>query len=154
MKLYRKECKKIAASILYAWANGTAPADIGFERPLLAKPSEEDDYFGSKVSEEDPEAIMTGVTRALLAEYEDNSYAAYPLGYYKAITLSDDKQRQVLEILCEITGLTEKELNAKMREIYKELGCEDVSFDPITAYGHGAACVTRIYVKIYADPFF
>ena len=36
-------------------------------------------------------------------------------------------------------GLTEKELNAKMREIYKELGCEDVSFDPITAYGHGAA---------------
>ena len=36
-------------------------------------------------------------------------------------------------------GLTEKELNAKMREIYKELGCEVVSFDPITAYGHGAA---------------
>ena len=36
-------------------------------------------------------------------------------------------------------GLTEKELNAKMREIYKEIGCEDVSFDPITAYGHGAA---------------
>ena len=38
-----------------------------------------------------------------------------------------------------VKGLTEKELNAKMREIYKELGCEDVSFDPITAYGHGAA---------------
>ena len=36
-------------------------------------------------------------------------------------------------------GLTEKELNPKMREIYKELGCEDVSFDPITAYGHGDA---------------
>lgn len=38
-----------------------------------------------------------------------------------------------------VKGLTEKELNAKMREIYKELGCEGVSFDPITAYGHGAA---------------
>ena len=38
-----------------------------------------------------------------------------------------------------VKGLTEKELNTKMREIYKELGCEDVSFDPITAYGHGAA---------------
>ncbi len=36
-------------------------------------------------------------------------------------------------------GLTEKELNAKIREIYKELGCEDVSFDPITAYAKGAA---------------
>lgn len=36
-------------------------------------------------------------------------------------------------------GLTERELDAKMRQIYKELGCEDVSFDPITAYGKGAA---------------
>lgn len=36
-------------------------------------------------------------------------------------------------------GLTENELNAKIREIYKELGCEDVSFDPITAYAKGAA---------------
>lgn len=36
-------------------------------------------------------------------------------------------------------GLTEKELNAKTREIFQELGCEDVSFDPITAYAKGAA---------------
>lgn len=36
-------------------------------------------------------------------------------------------------------GMTERELNAKIREIYKELGCEDVSFDPITAYAKGAA---------------
>lgn len=36
-------------------------------------------------------------------------------------------------------GYTEKELNQKIREIYKELGCEDVSFDPITAYAKGAA---------------
>lgn len=36
-------------------------------------------------------------------------------------------------------GMTERELNNKIREIYKELGCEDVSFDPITAYAKGAA---------------
>ncbi|MEF9946630.1 MAG: aminopeptidase P family protein [Lachnospiraceae bacterium] len=36
-------------------------------------------------------------------------------------------------------GFTEKELNKKMREIYQELGCEGVSFDPITAYAKGAA---------------
>ena len=48
---------------------------------------------------------MMGVTRALLSEYESNRYAAYPLGYYKAITLSYDEQKRVLEILCKITGL-------------------------------------------------
>ena len=36
-------------------------------------------------------------------------------------------------------GLTDRELSAKIREIYKELGCEGVSFEPITAYAKGAA---------------
>jgi len=36
-------------------------------------------------------------------------------------------------------GLTENELAQKVLEIYKELGCEGVSFDPITAYAKGAA---------------
>lgn len=36
-------------------------------------------------------------------------------------------------------GLTELELDVKMREIYKELGCESVSFDPILAYAKSAA---------------
>ena len=38
-----------------------------------------------------------------------------------------------------VKGLTEKELNAVTRELFKKHGCSGVSFDPITAYGHGAA---------------
>lgn len=152
MKLYLKECKKIASSIIFYlfiailifswfqnfrgvtqteinWANGMEPADIGFERPLLSKPSEKDDYFGSKVSEDNPEAIMTGVTRALLSEYEANSYATYPLGYYKAITLSGDEQKQVLGILCEITGLTEEELKNLPDDYFPAVTGTIISFD-------------------------
>lgn len=36
-------------------------------------------------------------------------------------------------------GLTEKELGAKLMEIYAELGIHEVSFDPICAYGANAA---------------
>lgn len=152
MKLYRKECKKIAGSIVYYlfiailvfswfqnfhgvtqkeinWAKGTAPADIGFERPLLLKPSKDDAYFGTKLSEDNPEAIMTGVTRALLSEYQDNSYATYPLGYYKAITLSGDEQKQVLGILCEITGLTEEELKNLPDDYFPAVTGTIISFD-------------------------
>lgn len=152
MKLYRKECKKIAGSIVYYlfiailvlgwfqnfrgvtqkeinWAKGTAPADIGFERPLLLKPSKDDGYFGTKLSEDNPEAIMTGVTRALLSEYEANSYATYPLGYYKAITLSGDEQKQVLGILCEITGLTEEELKNLPDDYFPAVTGTIISFD-------------------------
>lgn len=38
-----------------------------------------------------------------------------------------------------VKGLTEKELNTVTRELFKKHGCSGVSFDPITAYGHGAA---------------
>ena len=152
MKLYLKECKKIVSSIIFYffiailifswfqnfrgvtqteinWANGIAPTDTGFERPLLAEPSKEDDYFGSKISEDNPESIMTGVTRTLLSEYEANSYATYPFGYYKAITLSDAKQRKVLEILCDITGLTKKELKALPEDYFPAVTGTMISFD-------------------------
>ncbi len=36
-------------------------------------------------------------------------------------------------------GLTEKELNKKVREIYAKHGVTEMSFDPITAYAEGAA---------------
>lgn len=134
MTLYLKECRRIATSLVYllfvaiiifSWfhnfygitqteidmANGNAADEIGFDRPILAEPSEDDAYFGTKTSEENPEMIMTGVTRALLMEYENNSYATYPFGYYKAITLSSNEQKRVLEIICEITGLTEEQLS-------------------------------------------
>ncbi len=38
-----------------------------------------------------------------------------------------------------VKGHTEKELNAIARDLYKKHGASDVSFDPITAYGRGAA---------------
>lgn len=38
-----------------------------------------------------------------------------------------------------VKGLNEKELSAKLKEIYKAHGVEEVSFEPITAYGRSAA---------------
>lgn len=152
MKLYRKECRRIATSIVYFlfiavlifswfqnfkgatkteidWSNGKEPTEIGFDRPLLKEPTVEDEYFGSKISEDDPNMIMTGVTRALLGEYESNSYATYPVGYYKAVTLSKEKQERVLEILCEITGLTEKQLKNLPKDYFPAVTGTIFSFD-------------------------
>lgn len=80
-------------------------------------------------------------------EYVDGSYIVDNIRMVK-----DEKEKELMressrlnDIAMErlipwvVKGLTEKELNAKIRGIYKELGCDDVSFDPITAYGKGAA---------------
>lgn len=160
MKLYLRECRRIATSIIYFlflailvfnwlqnfqgitkseidWANGISPNNIGFERSLLSEPSPDDDYFGSKISEDNPEAIMTGVTRALLSEYESNSYAAYPLGYYKAVTLSSEEQNRVLEIICEITGLTKEQLNNLPNDYFPAITGTIISFDAMTSDENG-----------------
>lgn len=70
----------------------------------------------------------------------------------KVRQIKDEKEKELMRVASRINdevmgelvewankGLTEKELNAKVREIYKAHGCEGVSFDPITAYAGGAA---------------
>ena len=130
--LYRKECRRTACSLIYllflallilSWhrnfqgvtaeeisrAEGGASTAGGFDRSLLAEPSEADVFFGTK-SVEDPEKIMCGMADTLLREYRNNSYTTYPLGYYRAVSLDEEEQGRILEILCEITGLTEAQL--------------------------------------------
>jgi hypothetical protein len=159
VKLYLKECKKIAASVVYylfivlllaswyqnfygvtkeeiALVNGGTAKGISFERPLLVKPSEEDTFFGSKTVE-NPEKIMTGAAEALLREYKNNTYATYPLGYYKAVSLNESKQERVLEILREITGLTEKQLDNLPRDYFPTVNGTIIHFDASQTDGNG-----------------
>ncbi|HIW20568.1 MAG TPA: Xaa-Pro peptidase family protein [Candidatus Dorea intestinavium] len=51
--------------------------------------------------------------------------------------INDDVMEELIPYV--VKGLTENELDAKVREIYKAHGCEGVSFDPITAYGKNGA---------------
>lgn len=133
MKLFFKECKRTAVSLvyllflavmIYSWwgnfkevtkseidsADGISSNGMSFDRPLLSETSETDSFFGTKISEDNPEMIMTGVTRSLIMEHKNNCYSSYPIGYYKAVSLDDESQKRVQEIICEITGLNEEQL--------------------------------------------
>ena len=75
MKLYFKECRRSFHTkilIFFCWL---------CKEWTVKWQTEEDEYFGMKTSEDNPEEIMTGVTRNLLREYKDNVYATYPLTY-------------------------------------------------------------------------
>lgn len=51
--------------------------------------------------------------------------------------INDQVMEKVIPLVAK--GMTEKELDKKVRELYAEAGCEGVSFDPITAYAKSAA---------------
>ena len=77
---------------------------------ILAEPDPETGSYGTK-SEENPEKIMCGGTDKLIIEYLNNSYATYPVSYYKEVILVEEEQEKILEIIQEITGLNEEQIS-------------------------------------------
>jgi Xaa-Pro dipeptidase len=70
----------------------------------------------------------------------------------KVRQIKDEEEKELLRISSKVNddvmdelipyaqkGLSENELNKTVRRLYAEHGCEDVSFDPITAYAKNAA---------------
>lgn len=55
----------------------------------------------------------------------------------KSSLINDEVMGEIIKYVGK--DMTELELAAKVRELYKERGCEGVSFDPITAFGKGGA---------------
>ena len=47
---------------------------------------------------------MTKTLRRLTEDYAQNSYAAYPLGFYKRVSLGEEKKEKMGDILAELTG--------------------------------------------------
>lgn len=134
MKLFRKECKRLCFQIVYlvflavlvfSWYRNFAGATSEeiraaegggthavalIDQPLLRRPEQGQDNYGAKI-QENPEQMMTGAADILLMEYQRNSYVTYPFGYYKEVSLNKKDQAHVIQILCEITGLTKEQLN-------------------------------------------
>ena len=77
---------------------------------ILKKPEKEAESYGMK-NKEVPEKIMCGATDKLIVEYLANSYATYPFSYYKEVVLNKNEQKEILDIIKEITGLNEQQIN-------------------------------------------
>ena len=77
---------------------------------FLKKPERGAESYGMK-KKEVPEKIMCGGTDILIVEYLKNSYTTYPFTYYKEVVLSDKEQKEILDIITEITGLNEQQIN-------------------------------------------
>ena len=132
--LFIKELKKICFSIVYilfigllllSWhenfygvtskeiqASNGAEASITSQitgGSILAKPEQGADNYGL-IKKEVPDKIMCGGTDMLIIEYLNNSYATYPFNYYKEVILSTEEQKEILSIIEEITGLSEKQI--------------------------------------------
>lgn len=144
MSIFFKECKNILRSYIYyvfiavtilfyvSQLGMKTPVDLEdrFAPPEKVNLQEEYAPYGLKESELSEEMIP-GVAIYLYREYIDNSYTAYPLGYYKVVKLNEDEIKEVELVLEEITGKTMKELD-KLWDSSEFSGMpvsEDLSFE-------------------------
>ncbi|MCI8550724.1 MAG: ABC transporter permease [Lachnospiraceae bacterium] len=112
--LFLKECKQTVKSLAY-WAYIVClilffASQLGEESWSLVEPQPgQEGQYGYTYST-DETLIMTKTLRRLTEDYAQNSYAAYPLGFYKRVSLGEEKKEKMGDILAELTGKSREEL--------------------------------------------
>lgn len=110
-QLFIKECRQTARSLVY-WLIVVAlifdfTAQLG-STEIVEKPQKGQENYGYKRSN-DKDIIMRTLLGELLEEYSRGSYATYPIGFYKSVTLDEEENEQVGEMIEEMTGLSGKD---------------------------------------------
>ena len=107
-KLFAKECGQMLKSLIYYLFLAALiffyVSQVGSFTPYSEPLKGQEQSYGLKTSS-DKQEIM-GATLAMLAgEYEGNSYTAYPVGFYKNVVLTEEKQKGIHQILTACTGM-------------------------------------------------
>lgn len=120
--LFFKECRIYFKSILfyiYIFAFFVFFITQFSDVPLLKEPQRSDQNFGRTYSD-DPNVIMNMTMSRLLYECGINEYIAYPVGFYKKVKLNEKKQKQVFEIMENITGLSIEEIYRRYYDYWEK----------------------------------
>lgn len=117
MMLLLKESKKTLVSIAFLVFIGVMCIDLitqygnALSEPLTAPVPGQESYMDyGHTNDDDPEVIMQAALTHLIQEYQENSYASYPFGFYKEVRLNVKKRTRMDAILEQLTGLSAEAL--------------------------------------------
>ncbi len=115
LTLLRKECMQHLKSIVYYIVLLYLVVDFTmqmgtFDTVEEPKPGMESYMEYGSVPAEDEELIMQLTLENLLYDYEMNQFVTYPIGFYKEVILSDAQLLELKDIILDVSGLSETEL--------------------------------------------
>lgn len=132
--LFAKELKKTVCSLVFivlaaaVFVFGASQDVLNFGQELIICPEPGGEY--GMHTKEVPEIIMPAAFERLLFEYEENSYTAYPIGFYKNIRLSEGKRKEMASVLAALTGTEASVIQEMSGEALYGLSLrEDISYE-------------------------
>lgn len=118
-QLFVKECEQTVKSLIY-WLTVLLlifdfTTQLGSNMEIAKEPKPGQESYGYQASH-DPEIIMSSTLGKLTEEYFRENYTTYPIGFYKNVTLDEEKDQRIGEILKEATGIGTREEAGRMME--------------------------------------
>ncbi|MDE6686272.1 MAG: hypothetical protein K2K17_03025, partial [Lachnospiraceae bacterium] len=128
--LFIKECRQVLKSLVYyiyvvifvLFITSQMSSEDKLQEP---KPGQS--YYGETVIRDDT-LTMEGTLANLLQAVCRNSFATYPIGFYREVKLTDDEMVQVKAVLERCTGKSFEILEEEMEEYYAQSGIGDASY--------------------------
>lgn len=135
--LFIKECRQVLKSLVYYIYL------VIFVLFITSQMSGEDElrepqpgwsYYGQTVTQ-DNDLIMEGTLANLIQEVGRNSFATYPIGFYKEVNLTDGEIEQVKAILERCTGRSFEMLDEEMEQQFIQNGVGGASYQAAVKEG-------------------
>ena len=119
-QLFIKECRQTTRSLIFwlivlilVWIYAS---QLG-ETEIKNEPMPGQESYGLQISQ-DPELIMRSTLKLLTEEYFQGNYTTYPVGFYKNVTLNEEENRRIGEILEATAGIGSREEAGRMVEAW------------------------------------
>lgn len=134
--LFWKECKQVLKSMVYylyvvvfvLFLSSQLGSEMTDE---MEQPVPGQDYYGTTVTHA-PSAVMASKLAGLVSETGWNSYATYPMGFIRRVTLSETELAEIKAIIEDCTGKSWEELVQEQEEHFDGYGQSTVE-DAINA---------------------
>lgn len=117
-QLFVRECRQTARSLIF-WLTVLIlifdfTTQLG-EMEIDEEPQPGQESYGHRQSK-DPDVIMRSTLGQLTEEYVRENYTTYPIGFYKNVTLNEEKDARIGEILEETAGIAGRESAEQIME--------------------------------------
>lgn len=128
--LFIKECRQVLKSLVYYIYVVIFVLFITSQMSSedeLREPQPGQSYYGETVTRDDA-LTMEGTLAHLIQEVGRNSFATYPIGFYKEVNLTNGEIEQVKAILERCTGRSFEILDEEMEQQFIQNGVEYVGY--------------------------